>query len=278
MSALPSATNPEPDELDLPTLALRPEELLEGPGLAAPPESRAPERLEPTAAAHAQTPTNAVASEDDAGVMQQYIERLLQRVTRVTGDRGVPAERSAARLSDDSSPRSVRAATTQSEQNLVQSTPVPADVVPASPLGPIQKGADGSAATLMPPVAQMPTTPTTAKAVFKPPTAAKLSQGTAELAAELLAMREPAHRATNCAIDRSVYRQCVIMAWSEVAVATVCLVSGLLVCLLSEKLLSADTIGGVIGLSFGIILLPRGLRSCVRLKRIKSTIERKPTT
>ena len=116
-----------------------------------------------------------------------------------------------------------------------------------------------------------------AKAVSKPPTAARLSQGTAEFAAELLAMREPAHRTTSCAVDRKVYRQCVIMAWSEVAVATVCLVSGLLVCLLGERLLSADTVGGVIGLSFGVILLPRALRSCVRLKRIKSTIGREPT-
>ena len=131
--------------------------------------------------------------------------------------------------------------------------------------------------TPRPPVAHMPVTSATAKAEAVPMGPADLSQGAAELAAELLAMRQPANPTTPRAIDQSVYRKCVITAWSEITVASVCLISGVLACMLSERLFSADTIGGALGLSFGIILLPRGIRSCVRLKRTKSAIERDST-
>ena len=76
-----------------------------------------------------------------------------------------------------------------------------------------------------------------------------------ELAADLLAMRELANRTAQRDIDRSDDRRNTVAAAGDIAVASVCLVSGVLASALSSSFFSVETMGGAIGISFGMISL-----------------------
>ena len=87
-------------------------------------------------------------------------------------------------------------------------------------------------------------------------------------------MRELANRTVRRDVDRSDERQSKLAAAGDIAVATVCLTSGVLASALSSSYFSAETIGGAIGIAFGIIALLRGLRTCIYLQKKRAAVRK----
>jgi hypothetical protein len=89
---------------------------------------------------------------------------------------------------------------------------------------------------------------------------------TGEAQADLAAMRELAQRSSRIAIHHSDRRTQVKAMFGEVCVAGVCLVSGILAAAMSRSTFSVETIGGAIGISFGLVLSARAAHR-IRLLR-----------
>jgi hypothetical protein len=62
----------------------------------------------------------------------------------------------------------------------------------------------------------------------------------------------------------------MVAAAGDIAVASVCLASGSLASVLSSSFFSVETLGGAIGISFGMISLLRGVRTCIHLQKKRS--------
>jgi hypothetical protein len=89
---------------------------------------------------------------------------------------------------------------------------------------------------------------------------------TGEAQEDLVAMRELAQRSSRIAIHHSDRRTQVKAMFGEVCVAGVCLVSGILAAAMSRSTFSVETIGGAIGISFGLVLSARAAHR-IRLLR-----------
>ena len=158
---------------------------------------------------------------DDDGLIQSYMDRLLERVGRTAKKDDTPGK-SAAPETDSSPP-----------------TPA-AEAEPATP------------------------EPEAANAVELP--ARRTSAP--EMAADLLAMRELANDSARRAIKSSDQRRDCAAAASGVLVAIICLISSSAVIALSPGLLSAQSLGGIVGLSFGILWLLHGIRGLISSQRL----------
>jgi hypothetical protein len=90
---------------------------------------------------------------------------------------------------------------------------------------------------------------------------------TAEAQEDLVAMRELAQRSTRLAITHSDHRTEVRAMVGEFCVAGVCLVLGILAAALSRHTLSVETIGGALGISFGLVLSTRAVHRFTRLRK-----------
>ena len=200
------------------------------------------------------------------------MERLLRRVARVPDDQNTPthvvaAVQAVAATSQPESASAVESAAKTAEPAAKQVEPLyePVRDIPAPPAAPELcpvKEAEARPARVA---------PATSKPLAKPRDVIP-----PELAADLLAMRELANRTARRDIDRSDDRRNTVAAGGEIAVASVCLVSGVLASALSSSFFSAEAIGGAMGISFGAIFLIRGLRTCIRLRK-KSSEARKDT-
>ena len=200
------------------------------------------------------------------------MERLLRRVARVPDDQNTPtrvvaAVQAVAATSRPESASAVESAAKTAEPAAKQVEPLhePVRDIPAPPAAPELcpvKEAEARPARVAPPISKPLAKP---RDVIPP-----------ELAADLLAMRELANRTARRDIDRSDDRRNTVAAGGEIAVASVCLVSGALASALSSSFFSAEAIGGAMGISFGAIFLIRGLRTCIRLRK-KSSEARKDT-
>lgn len=84
---------------------------------------------------------------------------------------------------------------------------------------------------------------------------------------DLVAMRELAQRSTRLAITHSDRRLQLRAILGEVFVAGVCLVLGILAAALSRTTFSVETIGGAIGISFGLVLSARAVHRISRLRK-----------
>jgi hypothetical protein len=258
------ALNPD----DLPRVIVTPVKLLaeESPsGMAAdPPLAEHPAADASPAATHDQEP------EDDEHVIQRYMERLLRRVARVPDDQNTPTHVAAAVQAVVPTPRPESAPAVESAANTAE--PAAKQVEPS--YEPVRDVPAPAAVPELCPVKEAEARPARVTPLASKPLAKPRDVIPPELAADLLAMRELANRTARRDIDRSDDRRNTVAAAGEIAVASVCLVSGALASALSSSFFSAEAIGGAMGISFGAIFLIRGLRTCIRLRK-KSSEARK---
>ena len=89
----------------------------------------------------------------------------------------------------------------------------------------------------------------------------------AEAQEDVVAMRDLAQRSSRIAIHHSDRRTQVKAMFGEVCVAGVCLVSGILAAAMSRSTFSVETIGGAIGISFGLVLSARAAHRIRQLRK-----------
>ena len=242
----PPAAEFPPIEPHVPTLALSPGELPQAVGPS--PEVPAGD-ASPAAAGDAEP-------EDDEGAIQRYMERLLHRVARIPEDR----------VSEDPRYSPPMAAHTHDVSNVpagdrsgTRSQPRPSRARPVqAPGAPSRKEPETMPAAPLP-APLTPPEPVKPRSAIPP-----------ELAADLLAMRQLANRTVRRDVDRSDDRRSMVAAAGDITVASVCLASGVLASALGTSLLSAETVGGAIGIAFGMISLQRGLRTAFVSRRRRS--------
>ncbi|MHB8972583.1 MAG: FHA domain-containing protein [Pirellulaceae bacterium] len=254
----PPAAESPPIEPHVPTLALSPSELPQA--VASTPDVPAGD-VSPAAAGDPE-------SDDDEGAIQRYMDRLLHRVARVREDR-VP-ENSAtsppvAAIPMTSQTSGPEAAPVR-EASLAELSPLPGQGPPAPVLCPANE------AEMMSAVVTSPASPPAPSETLKP-----RSSVPPELAADLLAMRQLANRTVQHHVDRSGDRQSMVAAAGDFTVGFVCLAFGVLVSASGSGVLSAETLGGAIGIAFGTISLLRGLRTCLQLQKKRSEARRNGT-
>ncbi len=183
---------------------------------------------------------------DEEGVIQRYMERLLKRVASQGRD-GVD-EAPVVRYQ----PKPAKQAGSASE---AATTPV-GDPATSSHVAPPGVGEGGS---------------DTASTAGGESTSSSASRpATPEMAADLLAMRELANHSARHAIHSSDQRRFLTVAVGELVVASVCLASSCLLIAMSPRTLNSQTIGGAVGAAFGLSMFVRGfgkLFNCLRLKR-----------
>jgi hypothetical protein len=96
---------------------------------------------------------------------------------------------------------------------------------------------------------------------------------TAEMAEDLLAMRELANRSARMAISSSDRRRVFMEASGEFGVATVSLGVSSTVIAMSPDWISVYAIGGYVGLAFGVVWTVYGLRSLFNARTLRKVAD-----
>jgi hypothetical protein len=164
---------------------------------------------------------------DDEGVIQSYMEKLLNRVAsgKETGKSEVPHP-----------PASLPA-------------PEPSGAQPASAPDAVAAAKDDEAET---------------QASTSEDDADRPASSSTDMADKLLAMRELANRSAHEAIQSSDQRRFAALAIGELVVASICLGTSAAVIALSPELINTNSIGGFIGVAFGIVIFLRGCGKLIK--------------
>jgi hypothetical protein len=195
---------------------------------------------------------------DDEGFIQQYMERLLKRVGRAPDEETQsPANVPAGKPSDSDAQEAEPAVESRQEDRQAQPTPS------AKQPEPLRRPAEQPRQNSVSP----------ASTFVKKDRTAESRQVAPEMAADLLAMRELANKSARAAINRSDRRRYFVRGLSEMLVASICLASSILLMMISSGILSAPAIGGMVGFSFGLVGILRGVRT---LSAVKTKKRREP--
>ncbi|MHB0955051.1 MAG: FHA domain-containing protein [Pirellulaceae bacterium] len=199
--------------------------------------------------------------EDDECVIQRYMERLLRRVGRVGAEEDTPTHMVAAlqavtpplaQAMEPGTARTGAQSNSSSKSNCKTDTDMGEDFVPTIGDALHDHGHVGERRTK--PVSESNHRVKPREVI--PP----------GLAADLRAMRELANGTARRELILKNLQRNRAAALRQIAVALVCLVTGMLASALSPTYLSAQTLAGSLGMSFGIVFLMRGLHTYFRLR------------
>ncbi len=186
---------------------------------------------------------------DEEGVIQRYMERLLKRVAS-QGREGVDEPPVLTRKQPARRP-AVAVVAPGTKAPVSQPAP-PAETMPFT--GGSSPSKDANTAGEASPLSTVS------------------RSSTPEMATDLLAMRQLANRSARQAINSSDQRRFLTVAVGELLVSAVCLASSCLVIGMSPKTLNGQLVGGAIGFSFGTSMFVRGIGKLFNSLRLKRSV------